>query len=329
MLCRARRDEGDGVAEVLDVVAGGVEHLAVDDEPKGFGAFDVDGGGLAVEHETLHVGAVDVGAAAVVVDEGGELDERHAAEEVDFEEAVVVDGAGGAHVFATVIAAVAEGAEEHLAIEEGLAVDSHADVVAAGGEDAFDDAGGVGVAATDDGGAAHVVARFADHGIEAEVADVDAVAREVSAGESDAHDVDRMRDALDETGEVGEVGQGAVVLDVVVAAAAGEARDLRVGVADGPGDDLVEGAVAATGVEADGVRGVFGTPTVGKAGGVGRGCGDVGGVVETGMGFGVAGYLPLDVGGGVLAAGVGVDDEYVFHVSGCKDTDKNPKIRNS
>ena len=49
------------------------------------GAGDFDVGGLAVEHEVLDVGAVDVCATAVVVDEGGELDKRHAAEEIDFE----------------------------------------------------------------------------------------------------------------------------------------------------------------------------------------------------------------------------------------------------
>lgn len=123
---RSGADEGDGVAEVLDLVAGGVEHLAVDDEPEGFVAFDGGGGGLAVEHEALGVGAVDVGAAAVVAHKAGETGQRHAAEEVDLEQAVVVEGEGSAHVFAAVVAAVAEGAEEHVAIEEGLAVDGHA-----------------------------------------------------------------------------------------------------------------------------------------------------------------------------------------------------------
>ena len=228
---------------------------------------------------------------------------------------------GGAHVFASVVATVAKGAEEHLAVEEGLAVDEHADVVAAGGEDALDDAGGVGVAATDDGGAAHVVARFADHGIEAEVADVDAVAQMVCAGEGDAHDIDRVRYALDKTGQVGEVGHGAVVLDVVVAAAAGETGDLGAGVADGSGHNLVEGAVAATGVEAHGLVGVFGTPAVGKAGGIGGCGGDIGEEVEARMGLGIAGYLLLNVGGRVFTSGIGVDDKYMFHVSACKDTD--------
>lgn len=223
---RAGADEGDGVAEILDLVAGGVEHLAVDDEPEGFVAFDGCGGGLAVEHEALGVGAVDVGAAAVVAHEAGETGQRHAAEEVDFEEAVVVEGEGSAHVFAAIVAAVAEGAEEHVAVEEGLSVDGHADVVAAGGEEAANDAGGVGVAATDDGGAADVVAGFADHGVEAEVADVDAVAgggAAVGGGVVDFHHVDGVGGALDEAVETGEVVEGAVVFDVVVAAAAGEA----------------------------------------------------------------------------------------------------------
>ena len=44
------------------------------------------------------------------------------------------------------------------------------------GEDAFDDASCVGVFAADDGFAAHVVAGFAYHGVEAKVANVDAIA---------------------------------------------------------------------------------------------------------------------------------------------------------
>ena len=82
---------------------------------------------------------------------------------------------------------------------EGLAVDGHADVVAAGGEDAADNAGGVGVLATDDGFATHVVAYFADHGIEAEVADVDTVAVVY------LHHVDRVGDTLNQTVQVVEV----------------------------------------------------------------------------------------------------------------------------
>ena len=115
-------------------------------------------------------------ALAVVVDEGGEFEERHGFEEVDFEEAVVVEGERGAHVFAAVVAAVAEGTEQHVAVVEGLTVDGHADIVAARGEDAFDDACCVGVFAADDGFAAHVVAGFAYHGVEAKVANVDAIA---------------------------------------------------------------------------------------------------------------------------------------------------------
>ena len=107
------------MVEVLHAVAVAVEHLAVDDQPEGVGACHLDGGCLAVEHKAFDVGAVDMGAAAVVVDEGGKFDERHAFEEIDFEQAVVVLGEGRAHVFAAVVAAVAKGAEEHVAVEEG------------------------------------------------------------------------------------------------------------------------------------------------------------------------------------------------------------------
>ena len=63
-----------------------------------------------------------------------------------------------------------------MTVEEGLSIYFHADIVAAGGEEAADDAGSVGVFAADDGFATHVVAHLAHHGIETEVADVDAVA---------------------------------------------------------------------------------------------------------------------------------------------------------
>ena len=60
--------------EVLDAVVVAVEHLAVDDQPEGVGTCHFDKGALAVVHEFLHVGTVDVSALAVFVDEAGELE---------------------------------------------------------------------------------------------------------------------------------------------------------------------------------------------------------------------------------------------------------------
>ena len=70
--------------DVLYPIVVAVENLAVDDQPEGVGACHLDKGALAVLHEFLDVGAVDVGALAVFVDEAGELEERHPLEEVDF-----------------------------------------------------------------------------------------------------------------------------------------------------------------------------------------------------------------------------------------------------
>lgn len=103
---------------------------------------------------------------------------------------------------------------------EGLSVDEDAAVAVAVGEDVAEDAGGVGVAASDEGFAADVVHGFAYHGVEAEVADVDGVAV------VDAHDVDGVGGAVDEAVEVLEVVLAAVVLDVVVAGAGGVDGDL-------------------------------------------------------------------------------------------------------
>ena len=140
-----------------------------------------------------------------------------------------------------------------MTVEEGLSIYFHADIVAAGGEEAADDAGSVGVFAADDGFAPYVVAHLAHHGIETEVADVDAVAYGglvggtiLEGGVADAHDVDRVGDALHQTVEVIEVVEGAVVFDIVVAAAIGVDGNLYVGEAKAAADDLVEGAVAAT-----------------------------------------------------------------------------------
>ena len=60
--------------DVLDAVVVAVEHLTVDDQPEGVGACHFDKGVLAVVHEFLHVGTVDMGALAVFVDEAGELE---------------------------------------------------------------------------------------------------------------------------------------------------------------------------------------------------------------------------------------------------------------
>ena len=60
--------------DILDAVVIAVEHLAVDDEPEWVGASHLDYGSLTVLHEFLDVGAVDVGALAVFVDEAGELE---------------------------------------------------------------------------------------------------------------------------------------------------------------------------------------------------------------------------------------------------------------
>ena len=268
-----------------------------------------------------------MGAAAVVVDEGGKFDERHAFEEVDFEQAVVVLGEGRAHVFAAVVAAVAKGAEEHVAVEEGLAVDSHADIVAARGEDAADDAGGVGVLAADDGFATHVVANLAHHGIEAEVADVDAVTRRTAAGNKRRtavgvvvcrrccggvyylHYVHRMGSAVHEALQVVEVFQRAVVFDVVVATARGVAADLDGGAADGATDHFVQRAVAAAGVEADFLGGVFVAPLAYPAGGIALALGHIYLVVEIGVRRGVGLHSLGDGRCGVLFAGAGIYDK--------------------
>ena len=89
-----RRDEGDGMFEVLHTVVVAVHHLAVYDQPEGFVAGNLHRCSLAVFHQSFHFGAVDVGAFAVVVDEAGEFEERHGFEKVHFQKTVVVFGEG-------------------------------------------------------------------------------------------------------------------------------------------------------------------------------------------------------------------------------------------
>lgn len=84
-----------------------------------------------VQHKVLGIGAIDVRAVAVGFDQAGEFKEGHFFEEADFQEPIVVEREGGAHVVAAVEASVTEGAEEHVTIEKRLPVDLHTDVVAA------------------------------------------------------------------------------------------------------------------------------------------------------------------------------------------------------
>ena len=293
--------------EVLHTVVVAVHHLAVDDQPEGIVAGYLHRCPLAVFHQPFHFGAVDVGALAVVVDEAGEFDERHGFEEVHFQKTVVVFGEGCAHVAAAVEASVAEGGEEHVAVEERFAVYAHAHIVGARGEDALDDARGVGVFAADDGFAAHIVADFAHHGVEAEVADVDAVAV------VDLHHVHFVRLALHKAGNVVEGLVGGVVFDVVVTAAAGHYGDFGKGVVDEACDHLVEGAVAATGVETHWLVDVVVAPAFHKLGRVASTLGDVYAVVKIGMFRSVGFYFLGDFGSRIVFACTGVDDEYVFH----------------
>ena len=302
-----RRDEGDGMFEVLHTVVVAVHHLAVYDQPEGFVAGNLHRCSLAVFHQSFHFGAVDVGAFAVVVDEAGEFEERHGFEKVHFQKTVVVFGEGCTHVAAAVEASVAEGGEEHVAVEERFAVYAHAHIVGARGEDALDDARGVGMFAADDGFAAHIVADFAHHGVEAEVADVDAVAF------VDFHHVHFVRLALHKAGDVVEGLVGGVVFDIVVTASAGHHGDLGKGVVDEACDHLVEGSVSPAGIEAHRLVDVVVAPAFHKLGRIAGTLGNVYAVVKIGVFRGVGFYFWGDFSSRIVFACTGVDNEYVFH----------------
>ena len=131
-----------------------------------------------------------------------------------------------------------------------------------------------------------------------------------------------MGDALHQTVEVIEVVEGAVVFDIVVAAAIGVDGNLYVGEAKAAADDLVEGAVAATGVETDLVVGVVGTPAAHPGGGIAWGLSQVDLIVELGVGGGIGLDFVGEDGRSVLLAGTRIDDKDVFH-NKCKNTNNN------
>jgi len=300
-------DEGNSVVQVLNLIVVAVQHLAVDYQPEGFGTRQFDGGALTVEHELFDIGTVDVGAVAVFVHQAGELDERHALEEIDFEQAVVVFRKWGAHVVASVETAVAERAEQHVAVEEGFAVHRHAYIVAARSEDALDDARGVGVFAPDDGFAAHVVADFTHHGIETEIAHVDAETV------VHFHHVDGVGCTVDKAVDIVEVVDCTVVFDVVVPAAVGVDGYLHVVETDAAAHHFVEGAVAAARVEANRHSGMVGTPASHPTGGVTGALGGVYRVFEVAVGRCVGLDFMGDFGSGILFSRRWVDDKNVFH----------------
>lgn len=194
-----------------------------------------------------------------------------------------------------------------MSVVEGLTIYGHAHIVAARSEDAADDAGGVRMLATDDGFAAHVVTDFANHGIEAEVANVDAVAV------VHLHHIDRVGDTLYQAGNVGEGFESVVIFDIVVAAAVSMDGHLYVGEADDAGDHLVEGAVAATGIESHLFTRMVGAPLAGPSGGIALGVGDVDLIVKVGMLRDIRLHFLGYLGGGVLFPGTGINDEDMFH----------------
>ena len=118
-----------------------------------------------------------------------------------------------------------------------------------------------------------------------------------------------MGGAVHEALQVVEVFQRAVVFDVVVATARGVATDLDGGAADGATDHFVQRAVAAAGVEAGFLGGVFVAPLAYPTGGIALALGNIYLVVEIGVRRGVGLHSLGDGRCGVLFAGAGVYDK--------------------
>lgn len=139
----------------------------------------------------------------------------------------------------------------------------------------------------DDGFATYVVACFADHGIEPEIAHIDAVpnrgcfSRKAACGNTlNAHDIDRVGGAVYQTGDIVEVVSCAVVFDVIVAATVCVDCNLHVVEADAAANYFVEGAIATAGIESDILAWVLGAPFMHPSGGITGGEGVINLVVE-------------------------------------------------
>ena len=251
-LCAAGDGKANGTGSNLNGEVVVLDQLAVRGVDKALGCLDVNALAAAVDDVLLQLGIVQVASVGIDADQAEEGDVRHGAHHAHLKPAVVIERAGRTAEGAAHVLTVGDGAEQDLALGvKLLAVHGDAAGVLHGLKEADDDAGGIGVFAADQLFAADVGHGLRNGGVEAKVGGVDGVFV------AHAHQVDPFLLGLNEGGDVKEIALAAVVFYKIVSGAAGINADGGVGKADGAVDDLIEGAVAAAGIEADalGVRG--------------------------------------------------------------------------